>query len=334
MHNTGYFISTIRNQEWFRCQKCKYDTFERSRIVRHVSKCCPPRPLPEADLPHSEWLKLHCDTLRGLKIGISFLTWNTRSASEPAATAIMDECHRLSGFGVKTAVFWADNGSDDGTVESLNSIFGTNLAAKFAYCVNRGQSVARNDMLLAFLKTDCDYLIMVDGDIEMVPYSSFALARCMEDSQPSIGCVGMYSGNCTHKLDLDTASTCRMIAPWMLEEDPTIAWTNYGIFRRSVVEQCKFDETGPFDGPGWGFEDDEYYLQMLASGFTSHNTKYFRHLHRRRHSSLKNLDPQQAIDIFTSRRDYVISKWKNYPHDQIQSRTKAIANWKLPVLEY
>lgn len=333
MNNLGYYQDTHTNQPVYRCQRCKYDTFQLQSIQHHVRyNCRAPRALPEEDIPFSEWLQSHKDTLRGLEIGVSLLTWNTREASEFAAHALLAEAQRLSGFGIKLHLFWADNGSEDGTLESLNDIFGDTLAAKFSYAVNLGQSKARNDLIWAVQKTKPHYMLMVDGDIELVPYSAFAMARFLESVPDNIGCIGMNSRNCTHKLDLETATSCRKIEAWMTQGDPQIAWTNYGMFRMPVLEVCKFDETGPFDGPGWGFEDDDLYMQMRVSGYDSLNTPNFRHLHRRRHSSVKNLGMDTATAIHHERQRYLVQKWKNEP--MVADRIRAISHQTMPFLEY
>lgn len=333
MNNLGYYQDTLSNQPVYRCQRCKFDTFEVQRIQHHVRyNCRAPRALPEDDIPLSEWRQSHKDTLRGLDIGVSLLTWNTREASEFAAKALLAEAQRLHEFGVKLHLFWADNGSDDGTNDSLNDIFGSTLAAKVTYLTNMGQSRARNDLIWAFLESKAHYMLMVDGDIELVPYSAFAMARFMESVPDNIGCIGMNSRNCTHKLDLDTATNCRKIESWMTQGDPEIAWTNYGMFRKEVFTDCMFDETGPFNGPGWGFEDDDLYMQMRVAGYDSLNTPNFRHLHRRRHSSVKNLGMDNATVIHNERQRYLAEKWKNEP--LVADRIRIIRHQTMPHMEY
>lgn len=334
MNNPGYFVDSLHGRPWYRCQKCRFDTSDRTRILNHVKYKCRPRPFPEMDIPLTEWIDHQKTTMHGLKLAVSLLTWNTAEASIPAACALIAEMNRLANLNVTVKLFWVDNGSTDGTVEALNVIFGDNLAAKSLWPTNFGQSVARNWLRNQILASDCNMWSMVDGDIEVIPYSLFAQARYLFENPLNVGCIGMYSRNCTHVLDLETATQCRKLNPWMVTEEPQIAWTNYGTFRRSVIRLCEFEDKGPFDGPGWGFEDDDFYMQMVANNYTSHNTVMMRHLHRRRHSSIKLLDPKQYLEIYNARKQFLWEKWHKHENPTIHAHITRLKNQTPPVLEY
>lgn len=342
MSRTSYYKDSIGNQDIFRCLHCQYDTFSESSVIDHHRFNHLNWELPETAMPLREWHEWRRidNGLQKSKIAIGLLTWNTSEASRLAARAIAEEVFRLTEFKIDSHVFWADNGSDDGTVDAVMSELSDVPVTRNLLEQNWGQSIARNWICDGAVSWNCDYLAMVDGDVEVIPYSVFAMTDyLMRQEIPgvtsSIGCIGMYCRNCTH-LENDGASTdCRRIDEHMVSFDPPIAWTNYGVFRCSVIDACRFDVAGPFQGPGWGFEDDDYYLTMMSKGYDSVNTKYFRHMHRRRHSSLKNMDPNLAAKVYNERKAYLLDKWSGRSlMPSVRARLDQIANMTPPMLEY
>src|SRR5205814_10348817 len=67
-------------------------------------------------------------------------------------------------------------------------------------------------------------------------------------------------------------------------KDAWIAYTQYGLFSRALFDVCRFD---PNYGPGWGFEDDDLFMQMLHKGIHAKQVTW-KYYHQRR-SSLVNL---------------------------------------------
>lgn len=303
-----FFEDSIAGQPIYRCLQCKFDSFSASTIRTHCALHEQLVP-PETGIPIAMWEKSRQNCLGAAKIAICFLTWNTVKSSALAARAIANEYQRLLRLGCQCKVFWADNGSYDGTQESVGMEFAQIPYAHSLFDTNFGQSVARNSMISLATVWGYDYLLMVDGDVEIVPYSAFALARYLSEHPSNIGCIGLHCHNSTHIDDANVSTECRYIATWMADSSPRIAWTNYGMFRREVLDIVRFDEAEPFLGPGWGFEDDDLCLSMLVSGFECRNTKWFRHMHRRRHSSLRLLDPSLAAKVFNYRKRYLIEKW-------------------------
>ncbi|MDQ3745601.1 MAG: hypothetical protein M3444_14580, partial [Acidobacteriota bacterium] len=180
---------------------------------------------------------------------------------------------------------------------------------------NRGSSVARNQIIDCALEAGADYLLMTDGDIELVPFSSFAMLRYMEDSGHRLGCLGAYMYG-QSPLREQTTPCLYSLAELHLREDSLLAWTQYGIFRREVFEAgVRFDERAPFDGPGWGFEDNDLAFQMVVRGYRIHYFVGINYLHRDLHSSMRllregGLDP---VSNYESRRRFIIEKWAGTP---------------------
>ena len=168
-------------------------------------------------------------------------------------------------------------------------------------------------MIDLMLKRRDDYLLMIDGDIEIVPHSSFAIMRYMEDQGHYLGCAGPYfygysaDRSQTKKIQFDLSNCPK-------EEINYVALTQYGMFRRAVFEDgVRFDESEPFSGEGWGFEDNDLAFQMLEKNYQIHMFKGMTYLHRDVHSSIRVMkssgrDPQINYE---DRRKYVINKWNN-----------------------
>src|SRR5262249_54985371 len=154
--------------------------------------------------------------------------------------------------------------SDDGTQEVLRAFEQSiGMPHHFIYNdQNRGNSVARNQIIAFALQVGADYLLLMDGDIEAVPFSSMAMLRYMESAGRWLGCLGADSAACSS--DREWTSPCLYsVADCRVSSTSQVAWTQYGMFRVRVFEDgVRFDEGGPFGGPGWGFEDNDLAFQM------------------------------------------------------------------------
>jgi hypothetical protein len=72
----------------------------------------------------------------------------------------------------------------------------------------------------------------------------------------------------------------------------------------------KFETRGAFGGPGWGLEDDDMFLQMLAHGWDNRYFNGMVYLHRALHSSWTTLGRKQVLDVFKSRKQFLLEKWE------------------------
>lgn len=251
------------------------------------------------------------------KILLALLTWNTGDISLDSLRAYISEARMLRRLGYEAAICVCDNGSTDGTVDAIrNATAGLDLPCHIiANSSNTGNSIARNQIIAHMLHTDADYVVFMDGDIEVVPFSTFAMLRYMEGQGHRLGCIGPTSGGYS---PLRERVTPYLYSVYGLQTEETnlVAWTQYGMFRRAVFEEgVRFDESKPFDGPGWGFEDNDLAFQMHVKGF--HNQRFFgmTYLHRNVQSSVRIMR-QQGIDpnpLYRRRQDYVIDKWQAVP---------------------
>jgi glycosyltransferase involved in cell wall biosynthesis len=251
------------------------------------------------------------------KILLALLTWNTRDISVDSLRAYIKEGQMLRRLGYDAAICVCDNGSTDGTVDAIRKATADiDLPCHItANPSNAGNSIARNQIIAHMLRSDADYVVFMDGDIELVPFSSFAMLRYMEGQGHRLGCIGANSGGYSPLRERVTPYLYSIYG-LQTEETNLVAWTQYGMFRRAVFEEgVRFDESKPFDGPGWGFEDNDLAFQMYVKGF--HNQRFFgmTYLHRNVQSSVRIMR-QQGIDpnpLYRRRQDYVIDKWQAVP---------------------
>jgi GT2 family glycosyltransferase len=252
------------------------------------------------------------------RIVLALLTWNTRDISLESVRALVAEARMLRRLGHEPFLCVCDNGSTDGTPEALGELDAEiDIPHKFIFNrENMGSSVARNQ-IIDYMTRECgaDYLLFMDGDIEVVPFSSLAMLRHMENHGRLLGCVGADSYN--HTTERARSRHCLFsLAGHQLETTNLVAWTQYGLFRREVFEDgVRFDESAPFDQPGWGFEDNDLAFQMELKGYANHRFFGMTYLHRNVHSSLRIMG-QRGIDaaaVYALRKQYILDKWSRVP---------------------
>jgi glycosyltransferase involved in cell wall biosynthesis len=198
-----------------------------------------------------------------------------------------------------TEVIVVDNGSLDGSRGYLAST-GVNC---LLLDHNAGQSIGRN---MGIACTRAPYVMMLDGDILYVPGTLTRFKRIL-DENPKLGCVGVFGGEAT-VTQLDQADT---EAPELygLNTDHPIAWTQYGLFRREVLDECPLDESGWYALPGHGFEDNDLYQQMKVADWESGAVRGLKYYHERSTGVRKLLEyglPKNDAE----REAQLIEKWK------------------------
>ena len=229
--------------------------------------------------------------------------------------AYIREAEMLERLGVQPFLCVCDNGSRDGAAEELRALErGLQVPHRFIYnAVNRGNCAARNQIIDYAREVAADYLLFMDGDIEVVPFSSFAMLRYLEGHGAGVGCIGANSAAYTASR-AGTMPYLYSLSGLKVQATDLVAWTQYGMFRREVFDSgVRFDEQPPFNGPGWGFEDNDLAFQMAVRGFENHRFFGMVYLHRSAHSSIRNLR-RQSIDVrrlCEQRKQYLIRKWKS-----------------------
>jgi GT2 family glycosyltransferase len=244
---------------------------------------------------------------------LALLTWNMRDVSLESFNALAREADMLKRLGHAVRVVVCDNGSTDGTPGALREA-ADGLGVEHHFILNpenRGSSVARNQIIDLFLEEGGDYLLFTDGDIEVVPHSAFAMLRYMEDAGHVLGALGAYPHEHTRERERATPHLF-CVEEQRVEACDSVVPTWYGLFRREVFEAgVRFDTTGPFGRPGWGFEDNDLAFQLAVEGFAVRHFRGARFLHRDVRSSLPLLrrDGHDPAEAFHSRKQYVLDKW-------------------------
>ncbi len=223
----------------------------------------------------------------------------------------------LQRLGQEPFIAVCDNGSTDGTQEALRAL-DDQIEVPHRFILNdsnRGSSVGRNQIIDLMLEIRGDYLLFMDGDIEIVPFSSFAMLCHMENSGHRLGCLGANSTEQTSSRErvsayLYSVDSCR------LETTNLVAWTQYGMFRCAVFEDgIRFDEADPFNGAGWGFEDNDLAFQMEIKGYLNQRFFGMTYLHRNLSSSIRIMREHgfNVEALYARRKQYVIDKWASVP---------------------
>jgi glycosyltransferase involved in cell wall biosynthesis len=232
-----------------------------------------------------------------------------------SVSAYLREAAMLRRLGHRPYLCVCDNGSTDGTQAALLDLErGIDIPHRFILNdKNLGNSIARNQILDYLRECEADYVLLMDGDIEVVPFSSFAMLRYMEDQGTRLGCIGACSAGQTPYRD---RSSPAFYSIERVETTNLVAWTQYGMFRREVFEDgVRFDESDTFTGPGWGFEDNDLAFQMDVRNFVNQRFFGMTYLHRDARSSIRVMK-QLGIDaraLYEKRKRYVIDKWANVP---------------------
>ncbi|MEJ2670918.1 MAG: glycosyltransferase [Deltaproteobacteria bacterium] len=251
----------------------------------------------------------------GKKIVLALLTWNTCDVSLDSVRCYVREAHMLRRLGQEPHICVCDNGSVDGTAEALRQLRAAIDVPFQLICnpENLGSSRARNQIIDYMLEIDADYLLFMDGDIEIVPFSSFAMLRYLENNGRRLGCIGADSAGQTPFRERASSSFYSINR---VETTNLVAWTQYGMFRRAVfADGIRFDESAPFNGAGWGFEDNDLAFQMDTKGYVNQRFFDLTYLHREARSSIRVMR-RLGMDVnalYEQRKHYIIHKWSAIP---------------------
>lgn len=236
------------------------------------------------------------------KIALGTLIWNTADISVENVDALLVEKTRLEMAGFEVQVIAVDNGSTDGMGKELRKRKGQLVSTLNKE--NLGSSVARNQIIDKAQAWGADYLLFLDGDITVVPWSTLSMVQAMR--RDNLDCLGAYWGGYSD----DPAQVSKH---WAVPIQPircdSIAPTQYGMWSRRLMEAVKFDENF---GPGWAAEDDDYFLMMKDAGFLPYIFFDMTYLHRHIHHG-HSRHGTNAYDLFYKRITYMIEKWKDRP---------------------
>ena len=248
------------------------------------------------------------------RIVLAMLTWNTCSDSLESVRIYAQEASMLMRLGNASSICICDNGSTDGTAEALKVLESSlEVPSHFIFNQrNRGISVGRNQIINYALSNNADYLLMTDSDIQIIPFSSYAFIRHLENSSNSLGSIGIEA-TCLSRDRISASPYLYNVEPQSLQiSQNSIGY--YGMFRmRLFREGIRYDETGPMGEPGWGFEDNDLAYQLKERGYFTQTVSGVKYYHGTPHISIKLLHNQgePTEEISNRRKQYVVDKWAN-----------------------
>jgi glycosyltransferase involved in cell wall biosynthesis len=307
-----------RRRTGFKCVDCAYDSQLESNMIVH----CKTRQHGVVGPSVAIDAYIESQKAEGPKsviITLGYLCWNTRAISVEGVLALKEEADRLRSMGNIPFICVIDNGSTDGTYDAILAAFGGQLPPEVFLSrlpENRGISHARNHIIRFALACGSKYTLFMDGDIEVVPLSTYTMMRYLE-CHARVGVIGAYSSNCSEHRNF-CAKVLTEIPESRIHVDIRVAWTQYGLFRTALFEKgVEFDESGPFGQPGWGYEDDDLHYQIVRAGYENRYFGGMCYLHRALHSSWGSLK-RDGVDLekmFTARKDYLLQKWRKLGAD-------------------
>lgn len=175
-------------------------------------------------------------------LSVNILTWNTWTTLHDTLHILADELK-----GLDSEIIIVDNGSTDGCQD----------AATIKNKENLGISRGKNQGIDA---SRGEYILLLDGDIVPVPNSIRCLLAHMETHE-EVDAIGFFPDK------FGLAKNAYGVQKWCEKLDPVRIHNShcifYGMFRRIVFDKVRMDERF---GPGYGYEDLDFYLQMERAG--------------------------------------------------------------------
>lgn len=209
-----------------------------------------------------------------------------------------ESIERLLKEGVE--VIAIDNNSKDSSKEVLKSFEG-----KITYKIRKeiaGQSENRNWMIK---QTHGDYILLLDSDILYHPGSFDYLIKRFDNAPEDVKCIGFDPWRYTNMREMEQRDLPSLKEPFSTHGQP-IAYTQYGVFKRELFfkDNIWFDENF---GTGYGWEDNDYALQMLEKGYKCVCIPFL-YFHNKHTEHWFNLHQEGTMRI-KERQDYFQQKW-------------------------
>lgn len=245
-------------------------------------------------------------------VNICLLSWNLEHVIQQSVAAALREVLTLRSLGCHTNLVVADNGSSDATQSLLHNLELPDGSRKYLFDGNRGNSKTRNFMIDD--AKDSDYILLIDGDIVSVRDSVKQMVAYMEHN-PKVGCFGANAMDYTSDPD-DALQQAEPIRLSFVRHTKNIAWTQYGLFRSQCFRDgVRFPEQGPFGEPGYGFEDNDLFMQLVSRGWGVHHFLGMRYLHLNKCYSVRELYKSgvDAKAAWEARKREFMKTWGHHP---------------------
>lgn len=186
-----------------------------------------------------------------LKLSINILTWNCFDTLQMTLDVLKKELETIP----DSEIIIVDNGSNDGS-EKLATIRNPD---------NRGISIGKNQGIEA---SQGEYILLLDGDVVPVLNSIRLLLKYME-ANPECLALGFMPNRFSIEKNRPGMSHHESVCHTLFNPRPSpTTCIFYGMFHRSVFNKCRMSVDGPFGGPGYGWEDHDFFNQMKEAGIT------------------------------------------------------------------
>jgi len=192
-----------------------------------------------------------------MKISVNILAWNNKDTILKLLEAVKADLE-----GIDHEYIIVDNGSTDGCDELIYTWVETTKPFYYRYIRNRenlGISVGKNTSINL---SKGEYVLMLDGDIVPVPNSIIKMIEWMDDN-PDKNAFGVLPNKFVTSPDM-AEKTCEKFID---VKEHKCCCLYYGIFRRSIFDNgLRMCEEGEIGGPGYGWEDHDFYKRMQQAG--------------------------------------------------------------------
>lgn len=248
-------------------------------------------------------------------ISICVLNWNCSRTLRQIIKAI----HQIKDVEYEILIY--DQNSNDGSKDFLEKIKCDNIKVILSD-KNTGSSISRNCMIrMAKYK----YVLLLDSDIIPIKNSIENMVYFMENN-PDFVFLG-YDYNRYSNIWKETTQEEIKIENYQVDVWPHhIALTQYGIFKKSILEKYPFPEFYPFNGPGWGGEDDIVGNAIFSAKEGKAGTIRGRIYFHNKGSSLPNLGQDYYLRNYIIRFNYLMYFLKL----SVDKKIDSLINKKLP----
>ena len=182
---------------------------------------------------------------------VCILSWNNLDTLKENINRLRSEPN------IEIIVF--DQGSIDGTQDYLKKNRGISVIQSQT---NVGNSIARNVMVRSCAGK---YVIFLDGDVFVIRKSIQKLVKFLEDNASFDG-IGYDNANFSTTEEIETQNDDIVIEDNFNGSASPVCFSQYGCYRKSVLDLCPFPEFYPFNQEGWGYEDTTVGLTMFRNG--------------------------------------------------------------------
>ena len=219
-----------------------------------------------------------------------------------------------------TEILVVDNNSQDNTKELLKK-YDNNPKVKYWIWDIKGASYNRNWMVK---HSQGKYILLLDSDVLYESGSFDYLIKRLETAPKidnySFGVVGFTFFSFTNIMGEQARHLPPDDSPFLYVYEPCVP-CQYGVFLRELFFEHNiwFDENF---GVGWGYEDDDFGVQMFQKGFLC-ATIEFKYYHNKNTEQYRELH-HPDFTKFQERLQYYKQKWDTSVLNQIEGFYKKL----------